>query len=461
MNKKLYFTIGPSGTGKSSYIKKNFKSEVVVSPDDLRRQLTGDVSNHSQENKIWTAVPKLLQQRLDKYDEAVLDATNVDSGNRANILKNFKRDEVERIAIIFEIEPEESKRRVKADIEAGKDRSNVPEDVIDKQYIKFKRGYNTIKQQFDKIIYADKGEQVMQKEDINKIKKIIFEEMKKLKEEDAKEAQERAQYQAYQDMYLTPQSHWKLKKYANMYDVNGNLYRGKLGEVHRIQTVEYDFMHTGEVVTECGEQTYSLDAEDFRECFEMVNDEEGLKLNNESIIKEDIKKLVKVKNYFGKNIKESIERLEKILLKEFEYEDSGGLMQDPEEEDPYHQNKKWTKVIPEFYYNDDFEEIDLLTLIYNDNNTNVSISGKRDEPGSRTLTFELATGKSISIKIPTSDIERARHDLLNKDFIEYDTEEGQDYYYLTEKGLEFCRKHNLQNSLRGVLDNIKEIDNSL
>ena len=310
--------IGISGSGKSTYINKHFKPEVVVSPDDLRRQFTGDVTDHSQEGKVWATVPVLLKQKLEKYGEAVLDATNIDSGGRAGILKKFKRDFVERIAIVFEADPEESKRRIKADLEAGKDRSDVPDDVIDKQQIKFKRGFKAITQQFDDVIYADRqGDNSMskiKKEDIDKMRKMVSEEMTRLKEEDADEAMERARYQAYQDMYLTPQSNWRVKKYTEMYDGNGKLYRGRIGEVHRIQTVEYDFMHTGEVVTECGDMTYSVDAEDFRECFEMVHDEEGLKVNNESVIKEEIKKLVMVKDYFGKTIKESIEKLEEAFL---------------------------------------------------------------------------------------------------------------------------------------------------
>jgi len=38
------------------------------------------------------------------------------------------------MAKIFEIDPEISKQRIKNDIESGKDRSNVPPDIIDKKY---------------------------------------------------------------------------------------------------------------------------------------------------------------------------------------------------------------------------------------------------------------------------------------------------------------------------------------
>ena len=398
---RLYFLIGISGSGKSSYIKSHFIPEVVVSPDDLRRKFTGDVSNHTQEGKVWAVVPKLLQKSLDQYGKAVLDATNVDSGARAGLLNKFPRDIVERIAVVFEIDPEVAKQRVKADIASGKDRSDVPDDVIDKQYEKFKRGYNSIKQQFDKVIDGNKGRSLMKKEDIQKIRKIVNEEMKKILEQDYDSALEKASYQAYQDMYLVPQSNWRLKKSAPMIDSKGREYPGKIGEIHKIQAVEYDFLHTGEVVTECGDETYSVDAEDFRNSFELVGDEEGLqtnnesvgfmqnkdtnfftkgkvirfvkdmanlhvsngdrvilisdeyndamgspsfkiknlrngkvyevetsllqtafdknyihKLENESVIKEEIKKLVKIKDYFGKNIKGSIERLEEVFLTE-------------------------------------------------------------------------------------------------------------------------------------------------
>ena len=61
---KLYFMIGIQGSGKSTYIKKHFKPEIVVSPDDLRRQYTGDVTNFTQEGKVWANVPILLKQKL-------------------------------------------------------------------------------------------------------------------------------------------------------------------------------------------------------------------------------------------------------------------------------------------------------------------------------------------------------------------------------------------------------------
>lgn len=170
--KKLIFMIGCSGSGKSTYIKSHFIPEVIVSPDELRKKLTGSVSDQSQNGKIWGMVPGLLKKNLEQYGKAVLDATNVDSGDRASILKNFKRDEVERIAVVFDTDPNEAKQRIHKDIETGKDRSDVPDDIIDRQYEKFKRGYKSIKQQFDKVIDGNKGRSEI-KESYIKLKDLI------------------------------------------------------------------------------------------------------------------------------------------------------------------------------------------------------------------------------------------------------------------------------------------------
>lgn len=123
----------------------------------------------------------------------------------------------------------------------------------------------------------------MKSNEIKKIKKLVNEEMKSFFEQDAAEQMEKAEYQSYQDFYLTPQSNWRVKQNVPMLSAKGAVYSGKLGEIHKIQTVEYDLMHHGEVVTECGGETYSIDSDDFRKAFEMVNDEEGLQTNNESV----------------------------------------------------------------------------------------------------------------------------------------------------------------------------------
>ena len=153
--KKLYLPIGISGAGKSTYLKKHFKPEVIISPDDVRRELTGNVTDQSKDAQIWMyIVPQRINAALNTYGEAVLDATNTNSRDRTRFLKNFGND-VETTAILFGSNPEVSKARVKKDIDTGIDRSAVPDEIIDKQYRDLMNGFENIKHQFDKVITVD------------------------------------------------------------------------------------------------------------------------------------------------------------------------------------------------------------------------------------------------------------------------------------------------------------------
>lgn len=534
---KLIMLVGISGSGKSSYIRSHFIPEVVVSPDELRKKLSGDISDQSQNSKIWGMVPGLLKQKMEQYGKAVLDATNVDSRDRQKILSNFDSDDIEKIAIIFEISPEEAKKRIHSDIENKKDRSQVPDDIIDKQYIKFKNGFNNIKNQFDKIIYGNKSikeesnnniigelpkygdinigykfkdgdlisyrgthvdqnlynlikkkgltddqfdkmfgnhrveggwtdyqgnfytnakEALEMKQKMNEnVRLIVRRELSKALREDAQEEMEKASYQAYNDMYLVPQSNWRVKTSdVNMYDDKGFLHKGQIGEVHKLSTIEYDFMHEGEVVTECDGKTYTVNSEDFKNGFEKVNDEEGVKVNNESIvkkekfnIKEDIKKLSSIKDYYGKNIKEVIERLEKRFINEWEYEDSDGQISDPEE---YDNNKQWTPVFSDYYFNDSFTENDLITLIDSDDEGAIMVSKNKEDKNSVIISF-----KKMKIWVDMSDFQEVVHNCTANGLIEYDSEGNDDFYYFTEKGNQFAGsiKYDLKDTLKKIKKN--------
>jgi predicted kinase len=152
--KTLYMTIGISGSGKSTYLKKHFKPEIVINPDAIRRELTGNVSNHTMEPVVWATATKRIIDSLNKNGEAVLDAIGVDAGKRKAFITAIKmvvKDSLRTVAIVFPADPEISKQRIKKDLDGGIDRSAVPPEAVDKQYQKYVRGYSAIKQQFDDV----------------------------------------------------------------------------------------------------------------------------------------------------------------------------------------------------------------------------------------------------------------------------------------------------------------------
>jgi len=150
--KKLFFTIGISGSGKSFYFKNRFLSDftevadfltensliladITVSPDDIRREVCGDVSDISKDGYVWKLAASRLKEKLDNYGYGLFDATGVSQKGRNSFLKKYKG--VYKIALVFEPNVSLSKERIKNDLNEGVDRSKVPMFVVDRQFKSF------------------------------------------------------------------------------------------------------------------------------------------------------------------------------------------------------------------------------------------------------------------------------------------------------------------------------------
>lgn len=86
MNKIFYMTIGVPGSGKSTVVK-NFSSATVISTDDIREQLFGNLIDgniHKNNIKVWEQARKQLKKTFLSGVNAVLDATNLSRKRRIN-----------------------------------------------------------------------------------------------------------------------------------------------------------------------------------------------------------------------------------------------------------------------------------------------------------------------------------------------------------------------------------------
>jgi predicted kinase len=149
---QFLMTIGISGSGKSTYLKK-FPKEGIICPDDIRRELTGDISDQSQNARVWAVAKERVLERLARGEDTVLDATNTVSRNRKNFLEDIPKD-AELVAVVFPL-PDLGKafQRIQEDIKNGVDRSDVPFDVIQRQADQYNNGLMNVKDQFDRIIF--------------------------------------------------------------------------------------------------------------------------------------------------------------------------------------------------------------------------------------------------------------------------------------------------------------------
>ena len=112
----------------------------VVCPDDLRREILGDVSDQSEGHKIFTKARELLWDLLMDGKLVFFDATNL--GKSKTRVESWV-NEVGLGSRIINVGLEDSDRpdicaaRVRMDLAVGKDRSKVPEEVVYDQYEKW------------------------------------------------------------------------------------------------------------------------------------------------------------------------------------------------------------------------------------------------------------------------------------------------------------------------------------
>jgi len=134
MTKELIFTIGIPGAGKSTYLRDKYPK---VSTDDIRRYFLGDVNTVSVEGLVFNTAEDIVVNLFEKYDTVYLSATMVENLGRSLFLSNIQErvhwHDVKFKALVFPIDPEESKRRIQADLDNGIDRADSI-DIVDEYH---------------------------------------------------------------------------------------------------------------------------------------------------------------------------------------------------------------------------------------------------------------------------------------------------------------------------------------
>lgn len=144
----LIMPIGIPGSGKTTWINKTFKDiihdsvmlnnnkTVAIHPDRVREELTGRISDLSHDKKVWKLVKRRVSRALKQGKDVILDATNVSSYYRCSFIEGLPPCKLQ--AKLFDISPEETKKRIRFDIENGVNRSDVPDIVLYRMYSQLK-----------------------------------------------------------------------------------------------------------------------------------------------------------------------------------------------------------------------------------------------------------------------------------------------------------------------------------
>ena len=132
MTKVAFVLCGTPGSGKSTWFKnQNFPANqtVRVSMDDIREELTGDVTDQSKNAEVAIEAKSRWEKALvSGVPIVVWDATNTRRKYRKPLITVAKDNGYETVCVWFDLPLEVAKKR-----NAGRDRV-VPEHVLERMY---------------------------------------------------------------------------------------------------------------------------------------------------------------------------------------------------------------------------------------------------------------------------------------------------------------------------------------
>lgn len=143
---KLILPIGISGSGKSYIYNRYYKDYILVSPDLIREELTGDISNQSKNKEVFRIAFARVDEYLKKEQNVFFDATNVNKSQRKKFTDKYVDTDVEVTYVVLPADIDLSWTRIRKDIREQKNRSDVPYFALVKQNEQYD---NSLKLGFD------------------------------------------------------------------------------------------------------------------------------------------------------------------------------------------------------------------------------------------------------------------------------------------------------------------------
>ena len=140
--------IGTSGSGKSTFIKSLPQDNlVVIEPDAMRVEFTGDINNKSKDKEVYEEAAKRAVKAIKQGKQVVFDTTNLTKDKRLPFIEAIKKalPNANIQYKLMELNPELAKQRIRAQIERGENRANVSDATIDRHAESYKQMLEDIK----------------------------------------------------------------------------------------------------------------------------------------------------------------------------------------------------------------------------------------------------------------------------------------------------------------------------
>ena len=120
--KNVIIGIGIPGSGKSTLLKKYAEENgwKYVCPDNVRLELTGDATDHTQEGAVWKKVFDDVAEYIKKGHTVVVDATFGDDRQRQEFLDFARTHGAQKIEGVY----------VNTSLETSKERNKGRERIV-------------------------------------------------------------------------------------------------------------------------------------------------------------------------------------------------------------------------------------------------------------------------------------------------------------------------------------------
>jgi protein phosphatase len=99
----LVVLVGASGSGKSTFARRQFLGTEVVSSDQCRALVSDDESDQGATDGAFVVLHAIVGERLKRGRVTVVDATNVTSRARAPLLALARRHDLPAVALVFDL----------------------------------------------------------------------------------------------------------------------------------------------------------------------------------------------------------------------------------------------------------------------------------------------------------------------------------------------------------------------
>ena len=130
---EIIVPIGISGSGKTRLYNMRYSDLTLVSPDLIRKELTGSISDQRKNREVFEEVDRRVADLVKKGESFFYDATNVNSEFRKKFVEQFRGTDVKVIYVVLPADMQVSYMRIKQDLKNNVDRSRVPFEVLIRQ----------------------------------------------------------------------------------------------------------------------------------------------------------------------------------------------------------------------------------------------------------------------------------------------------------------------------------------